>query len=231
MEHALTTPASLPVTCEIDGPLATITLNRPDKNNALSTDLRDQFVVHLDTILDIETVHVVIVTGAGSTFSAGFDLDEFKDAHQDGFADRMWTSSDAFHKRLLEYPLPTLAAVNGPALAGGFDLAVMCDLRIASDTSYFAHPEAAIGDVVYGPLRELIGGALARELCLTGRKVNVEEALRINLISEIAPPTTLLTAARTIAKNIARTPRELLMRTKHKIIRRANLKPGKTLDL
>lgn len=219
------------VTCKIDGPLAILTLNRPDKKNALSIALRDEFVVHLDTILDIGTVHVVIVTGAGDYFSAGFDLEEFKDAEEDGFAEKLWASSDLFHKKMIEYPLPTVAAVNGPALAGGFDLAVICDLRLASETAYFSHPEVSFGDVAYSPLHDLVGGALARELCLTGRKVSAKEAFHLNLISQITPDQEILTQARELAISIAQAPRDLLMRTKQKIIRRAAINPGSTLDL
>jgi len=219
------------VTCTIEGSWAVLTLNRPEKKNALSIDLRNEFVVHLDTLLDIETVRVVIVTGTGNIFSAGFDLDEYRNADQEGFARRLWSSSDKFHKRMLEYPLPTIAAVNGPALAGGFDLAVMCDLRIASEGAFFCHPEAVFGDVVYGPLHELVGGAVARELCLTGRKVTADEALRLNLVSQVSPQDQLLNDSRTIARTIARAPRDLLLRTKQKIIRRAAINPGRTLDL
>ena len=76
---------------------------------------------------------------------------------------------------MLRFPLPTVAAVNGPALAGGFDLAVLCDLRVAATTARFAHPERTFGDVVYGPLHDLVGGAVARELCFTGRVVDATD--------------------------------------------------------
>ena len=174
---------------------------------------------------------MIVVTGAGAVFSAGFDLGEFRDLNDPAAAKRLWDSSDRFHRALLECPLPTLAAVNGPALAGGFDLAVMCDLRIAASTARFAHVEVTFGDVVYGPLRELVGGAWARDLALTGRAVDAAEALRIGLVSEVVASEALMGVAAERAAAIARVPRALLLRTKQKIVRRADLRPGATLDL
>src|SRR5207245_10634917 len=91
----------------------------------------------LDRLGVDENGKVVVVTGAGAVFSAGFDLREFE---QPELADELWASSDRFHRAWLEFPLPTVAAVNGPAVAGGFDLAVMCDVRGASDPARYAPP-------------------------------------------------------------------------------------------
>ena len=137
----------------------------------------------------------LIVTGAGAVFSAGFDLGEFA-VDEPGFQERLWASSDRYHSTVLRFPLPTIAAVNGPALAGGFDLAVLCDLRVAASSARFAHPEHTFGDVVYGPLRDLIGGSVARELVYTGRPVDADEALRIGLVSAVVPDGDVLAEAR-----------------------------------
>src|SRR5207249_2198098 len=158
--------------------VARLTLDRPDKRNALSIALRNEISDALDGLADDERVRCVVITGAGSTFSAGFDLGEFESSDPDVQA-AIWESSDRYHHTVLCFPLPTIAAVNGPALAGGFDLAVMCDIRIAATTARFAHPEREFGDVVYAPLHDLVGGAVARELCLTGRAVDAAEALRL----------------------------------------------------
>ena len=115
------------------------------------------------------------MTGAGDTFCAGFDLDEFADP---GIADELWASSDRWHRTMLRFPLPTVAAVNGGAYGGGFDLAVMCTLRVASDTARFAHPEHTFSQVVYAPLHDLVGGSIARDLALTGRRIDAAEAER-----------------------------------------------------
>ena len=120
-----------------------------------------------------------MITGAGPVFSAGFDLSEFdRAAGDEAFGRELWASSDRYHETVLRFPLPTIAAVNGPALAGGFDLAILCDLRIASTTARFAHPERTFGDVVYGPLHDLVGGAVARELTIGGRELDRRRSAR-----------------------------------------------------
>jgi enoyl-CoA hydratase/carnithine racemase len=121
--------------------VARLTLERADKRNALSIALRDAVSDALDALAADEDTRAVIITGAGTVFSAGFDLREFETAAGDAaFAERLWASSDRYHRAVLHFPLVTIAAVNGPALAGGFDLAVCCDLRVASTTARFAHP-------------------------------------------------------------------------------------------
>ena len=148
--------------------VVTLTLNRPEKRNALSIELREAISDALDALAGDDGVKVVIVTGAGDVFCAGFDLREFERMDEPEIADRLWPSSDRYHRACVDFPLPMIAAVNGPALAGGFDLAVMCDIRIASPKAAFSHPEISFGDVVYGPLHDLVGGAVARDLCLRG---------------------------------------------------------------
>ncbi len=211
--------------------VARIVLDDPERRNALSVDVRDALSGALDSFSGDDAVKVVVVTGAGSTFCSGFDLREFDRAASDpAFETTLWQSSDRFHRACLEFPLPLVAAVNGPAVAGGFDLAVMCDIRIAADTARFSHPEIAFGDVVYGPLHDAIGGARARELCLTGRPVDAAEALRFGLVSSVVPLGELGAEVARATDWIVRAPRDVLMRTKAKAIRRAAV-VGATLDL
>ncbi|MCU0271035.1 MAG: enoyl-CoA hydratase/isomerase family protein [Acidimicrobiales bacterium] len=213
--------------------IAVLTLDRPEKRNALSIELRDLLADTLDALAADEALEVVVLTGAGAVFCAGFDLREFDAALADpALAERLWASSDRYHRTVLSFPLPVVAALNGPAVAGGFDLAVLCDLRLATPEVRFSHPEIAFGDVVYAPLHDLVGGAVARELVLTGRTVEAEEALALRLVSRIVPPAELLDAALATARDIAVAPRETLLRTKAKILRRARIATDTgTLDL
>jgi enoyl-CoA hydratase len=210
-----------------------LTLNRPDKRNALSVALREEGCRRLAELAADESVRALVVTGAGVAFCAGFDLGEFTAAAEDeAFGRRLWASSDEWHRRWIEFPVPTVAAVNGPALAGGFDVAVMCDLRVVADTASFAHPEIGFGDVVYGPLHDLVGGAVARDLCFTGRRIDAEEANRLGLATRLVPVDRVVAEARELAVAIAAGPRDVLVRTKAKAVRRAaTVREGGTLDL
>jgi enoyl-CoA hydratase len=215
----------------VDG-VALLTLNRPAKRNALSVELREVGCAALDQLARDESVRAVVVTGAGTVFSAGFDLDEFTTAASDeAFSQRLWRSSDEWHRRWLEFPVPTVAAVNGAAIAGGFDLAVMCDLRVVSPTASFAHPEIAFGDVVYGPLADLVGGAVARDLCFTGRRIDGDEAQALGLVTRLVPAAHVVDEAIALATQVAAAPRPSLTRLKAKVVRRAGTVRDDTLDL
>ncbi|HEX4821887.1 MAG TPA: enoyl-CoA hydratase/isomerase family protein [Acidimicrobiales bacterium] len=215
----------------VEDGVVVVTLNRPDKRNALSIELRDATSDALDRLAGDDAVRVVIVTGAGDVFCAGFDLGEFQRMDDPEIAARLWPSSDRYHRTCIDFPLPLIAAVNGPAIAGGFDLAVMCDIRVASERAAFAHPEITFGDVVYGPLHDLVGGAVARELCLTGRRVDAVEALSLRLVSTVVPHQAVVDEARRYAAMITQAPRDVLVRTKAKIARRAGVSEGGTLNL
>ena len=212
--------------------VALLTLNRPDRRNALSTELREDGCRLLADLAGGEDVRALVVTGAGTSFSAGFDLREFEQAAgEEAFGRRLWASSDEWHRRWIEFPVPTVAAVEGAAIAGGFDVAVMCDLRVVAEGATFGHPEIAFGDVVYGPLHDLVGGAVARDLCFTGRRIDGVEAARLGLATRLVPDGQALDVALEVASGIAAAPREVLVRTKAKAVRRAATAPGGTLDL
>ena len=212
---------------------ATLTLNRPHRRNALSVALRDAVSDTLDALAADESVKVVVITGSGTVFSAGFDLKEFdRAAADDEFNRALWASSDRFHRTVLTCPLPLVAAVNGPAIAGGFDLAVMCDLRVAVSSARFSHPERSFGDVVYGPLADLVGGSVARDLTLGGRELSAEEALAVHLVTAVVEPGELHAEVRRVVERIGVAPRDVLIRTKAKALRRAGFNAsGATLEL
>ena len=221
----------------IDGPwdgIATLTLDRPERKNALSVELRDRLSDVLDALAADEAVRVVVLTGAGDVFSAGFDLKEFEQADRatPAFGERLWASSDRYHRTVLEFPLPIVAAVNGPAIAGGFDLAVMCDIRVASRHRDVLAPR---GDV---RRRRLLAAPRSRRRARS-RATSASPAARSTRrrrsrsgsCQRVVPPERLAeVAARGRGPDRPR-PRELLLRTKAKALRRAGITVGGTLDL
>lgn len=208
------------LTVEKEDKIAVLTLNRPDKRNALSTALRNEVDACLGELEADEGVSVVIITGAGPVFCAGFDRTEFFQREPEQLK-AFIQSSDRFHLRLINFAKPLVAAINGPALGGGLDVAALCDLRIAADTAAFAHPEIKFGaPTLYGPLAEIIGGGLARDLCLTGRRIDAQEALRIGLVSAVVPADRLRDEAIASARTVAEAPLPTLKRVKRMIIDR-----------
>ena len=192
-----------------------ITLNRPEKRNAISIQMRREISYCLNEWKD-SSINVVIFTGAGSVFSAGFDLDEF--GHPELF-DELLDSSSKYHKDVWIYPKPTIVAVNGPAMGGGFDLATLCDIRISSPVVVFGHPEIKFGaPPLFTPLRWIVGDGLARDLCLTGRKIDAKEAYRIGLVNEIVEETELLERAIQIGMTILEAPLETIQFTKKYLV-------------
>jgi len=113
-------------------------------------------------------------------------------------------------------------------VAGGFDLAVMCDIRVAATNARFGHPEQRWGDVVFSPLADLVGSAVARDLCLTGRTIDAVTALRMGLVSSVVETDQLAGEVARTAAMVASGPRDVLMRTKAKALRRAGHRPGAT---
>lgn len=189
-----------------------ITLNRPSKLNALSIEVRREISACLAAWQDDPAVGAVILTGAGRAFSAGFDLEEFRDP---GLHADILESSTRYHRDVWYFPKPTIAAVNGPAAGGGFDLATLCDLRIASENAWFSHPELQHGaPPLFTPLRWLVGDAVARDLCLTRRRLTAAEAKGLNLVTEVVAPEGLLDAAEGLARKILEAPQDAIRVTK-----------------
>ncbi len=206
--------------CERRDKVALVTLNRPDKRNALSIALRNEIDHCLGELADDDAVSVVVITGAGPVFCAGFDRNEFF-VREPAHLEALMESTDRFHLRLMNYPKPLVAAINGSAMGGGLDLAVLCDVRVAAENAAFAHPEIKFGaPTLYGPLAETIGGGLARDLCLTGRRIDAQEAYRIGLVSSVVPLDRLLNEAMVVATSVAEAPLVALKTGKGMIIDR-----------
>lgn len=199
-----------------DDGVATLTLSRPERRNALSIKLRNEITEQLDSWATDPAVRAVVLTGAGSTFCAGFDLDEFAQAD---LAPRIKDSSHRYHLAVWQFPKPLVAAVNGPAVAGGMDLCVLCDFRIASATAIFGHPEIKFGaPPLFTPLQWIVGVGIARDLCLTGRRIDADEALRIGLVNSIGEPERVLDDALAMARTIIEAPQAALECTKRYLI-------------
>jgi len=204
---------------EHDG-VATLTLARPGRRNALSIQMRDEITQQLDDWAADPAVRVVVLTGAGPTFCAGFDLGEFG---QPDLARRIKDSSRRYHLAVWHFPKPLVAAVNGPAMGGGMDLSVLCDCRIASSAAAFGHPEIKFGAApLFTPLQWIVGLGNARELCLTGRRIDAAEALRIGLVTRVTEPAELLDDAMALARSIIEAPQVALEAAKRYLISSAS---------
>jgi len=193
---------SLTILDVADG-VALLTVNRPEKRNALSRALRGELVQRLDELAKSDEVRAVVLTGAGPVFCAGFDRSEFAE----GGMEEVFADATEYHRRVITFAKPLIAAVNGPALGGGCDLAAMCDFRLAAATALFGQPQVKFGAAAaYDLMRVVLGTSAAREMCLTGRTYDAEEALRIGLVNRVVVPEELVDAARTLAEEIASLP-------------------------
>ena len=199
--------------------IAIVTLNRPDKRNALSIAVRDELDACVGEFEADDGVSAIILLTNGKVYCAGFDTSEFMDRSPE-HVQAMDDSSERYHRRFAECTKPIVTGIQGPAMGGGFDLAVLCDIRIAASEAVFAHPEIKFGaPVLFGPLREIVGGGLARDLCLTGRKIDAEEAYRIGLVSKVVEPDALKQTCLEFAKQIAEAPMKTLQNVKSQIVR------------
>ncbi len=190
--------------------IAVLRLDNEQRRNCLSIAMRDAISDTLDQWASDERVRVVVLTGSGSTFCAGFDLTEFA---KPDLARTIRDSSRRYHLAVWGFAKPMVAAVNGAALGGGFDLALLCDIRIATPDAVFAHPEIKFGaPPLFTPLQWIVGAGIAREVCLTGRKIDAAEAHRIGLVNTIAD--NALDEAMTTARVIAEAPQAALEATK-----------------
>ncbi len=192
--------------------ICVLNFNRLDKKNALSTDMRSEIIDALNNLKENKRVRVVIFYGGKDFFSAGFDRDEVQKVVQgEGDYEAFVESNHLFHQTILEFPKVLIAAINGYALAGAFDLAVICHLRIASKSALFGHPEIRFGACpLFFPYMGLVGRGKALEICLnTGSKetfLKAEEALKLNLINKVVNVEQVLDESIKVAKEINKSP-------------------------
>ncbi|MBB5752287.1 enoyl-CoA hydratase/isomerase family protein [Prosthecomicrobium pneumaticum] len=192
------------VTFSIDGAIATITLNRPQKLNAVTPEMAEAITAAVAECNDSDTIRVVIVTGAGErAFCAGSDIKEL-DTYETPWQFRNRPDYCDAIRKLLK---PTLCAVNGYAFGGGLETAMSCDIRIASENAQFAAPEIKLGWIGGGGmsafLAHSVGPSNAALMIMTGDPINAEKALAWGLVSEVVPLASLMDRARAIAATIA----------------------------
>jgi methylglutaconyl-CoA hydratase len=189
-----------------DGSIATITLNRPDKRNAISYELIEELLAALDAVANSSAL-VLILTGGGKAFCSGMDLDNLKELVGRSPEQSLKDSEimARLFRSLYDFPRPTIAAVNGAAIAGGCGLATLCDFTLAVLEAKFGYTEVRIGFVpaiVSTFLLRQVGEKYARDLLLTGRIIGTEEAYRIGLINEIVAAEKLIERARELASQL-----------------------------
>jgi methylglutaconyl-CoA hydratase len=206
------------LTLENDALISTLTLNRPERRNAISFELIAEFRQALDEV-ERSPAQVLIVTGAGKAFSAGLDLEDLKALlgrpHEQNLQDSKTMAG--FFRRLYDFPKPTIAAVNGAAIAGGTGIATMCDFTLAVPEAKFGYTEVKIGFVpalVSSFLVLQVGHKIARDLLLTGRLFDAAEAHRYGLVNEIVSPEELMPRARALAEQLAQNSPSSLRLTK-----------------
>jgi len=201
-----------------EGPVRWLVLDRPDKRNALNAELVKRLQEELERARDC-AARCIAITGSGSTFSAGADLEELRKMQTASWEKNLADSlqiADLF-QAIAEHPLPVIAAVNGHAIAGGAGLAVACDFAIAAAGARFGFPEVRIGFVpaiVMNFLLRAVGENLARALCITGRLEPMEDARRLGLVQMVVEPDELERVVASIGEEIAGASREAIARTK-----------------
>jgi len=187
--------------------VAIVQLNRPDELNALSPAMMDELLELLRALDADRTVGAVVIAGHGRAFVAGADMKSMKNRP---LCDVLAAQSSRFWLRLAEIEVPLIAAVSGPALGGGCELALACDLVVASETAMFSQAEIKVGILPGGGgtqrLARSLGKHLAMELVLTGRQVRADEAQRLGFVNRVVPAEQWRTAAISLAEEVAAGP-------------------------
>jgi enoyl-CoA hydratase/carnithine racemase len=179
-----------------------VRLNRPHEMNAISRHMMDELKLAFNSLEDDPQVHVVILTGGDMVFCAGHDIKEM--------ASLTDTEVGPYFKKMTDYmqiiysfSKPVIAAVGGIALGGGFNLAVLCDLIIASESAIFGHPELRYGiNPLLDPLRRVVGLARAKEITMMGEPVGAKEAFKLGFVNKVVPPERFMDVAESYAREL-----------------------------
>lgn len=200
------------INIEKKGKISIIKFNRPEKKNALSEAMRAEIIDALNSLKEEKRVKAVIFYGGEEIFSAGFDRDEVQAIVQGkGDYQQFIDSNHLFHQTVFEFPKILIAAINGYALAGAFDLTVICHLRVASKGSLFGHPEIRFGACpLFFPYMTLVGRGKALEITLNTATrqtfLTAEKAYRLNIVNKIVEKGEVLDEAISLAKQITQSP-------------------------
>lgn len=195
------------LTLSIENSIATLTFNRPEVLNALSSEVIGEALTAMQSLIEDPAVLVLVLTGAGRAFIAGADIAEMRDKTPD----EARTYSELGHRlmnTIQDCPKPVIAAVNGFCLGGGMEVALACDMRMASEKAQFGLPETILGIIPgWGATQRaarLIGPALTKELVFTGEIISAERALQMGLINRLLPPPALMPFCRHMAETMCR---------------------------
>ena len=202
-------PDAAPVVSSVRGRVAVLTFNRPHARNSMTNDLQEALIGALEELSEDNRVGALVVTGSGSAFSAGGDIELMRslpDLDPDTAVARLREIYPAFIE-LLRFPAPTIAAINGPAIGGGLGIALLCDIRVAGKSASFSAPFGAIGLPPGMGLTFLLplvlGHARAIEMLLTSDRWDAAEAYRTGLVSTVVPDEQLMDEAVSLARRIA----------------------------
>jgi enoyl-CoA hydratase len=196
--------------------VALVTMRRPEKRNALSIELRTELAEAFGELSADDEIGCVVLTGAGSAFCSGMDTTQF--GGDIANRERLVETSTVAFQAVGDCARPVVAAVNGPALAGGFALSLLCDLRVASKAAQFGYPELPRGiPPSYAAARAVLPATVAKELCLTGRVVSANEAHRLGIAREVTS-SDVVERALALAERIASLPRKAILETKRRTL-------------
>jgi len=195
------------VNVTIDGHVGLLRLNRPEARNALSPEVMEEIAAELERLDPLEEVRCIVLAGSEEVFAAGADI---KAMSERTFAESHYHPAAAFWRRLAGLRTPLVAAVSGWALGGGCELALACDLIVASETAEFGQPEITLGIIPGGGgtqrLARVLGKQRAMELVLTGRRIDAAEAERLGIVNKVAPRGGWLDVALELAGVVAQRP-------------------------
>jgi len=208
------------ISSERKGAVGILYLNRPQVLNALSEDMQDELLHFLQEARKDDSLRVFILTGRGKAFSAGGDLNMFKRAYEayqrDGKDSGLGGAE--LPRAFIDFPKPSIAAINGAAVGFGLTVSLTCDIRIAASNAMFSCAFARIGVTPeFGSsylLPKVVGYARAAELAFTAKDIDAQEAYRLGLVNQVVPPAELMAASEAVANQIAALPQEAIMMAK-----------------